>query len=86
MTTQADQRCHHCGHQRKDHAPRRCTFENCGCSDFSSGPRMDPNSARRNVDELFDKAMLELNDAFSSHDEIKKELQDAIRRAMQRRQ
>jgi hypothetical protein len=40
---------------------------------------MDPNSARRNMDELFDRAMLELKGVFSSDDEIKKEMQDAVR-------
>jgi hypothetical protein len=63
------------------HAPR-CTFESCSCARFSQGEIVDPESARREVDVLMDKAVLALRRAFSSGVEIEKEMHEAVDRIM----
>lgn len=83
MGTQADEeRCHRCGHELRHHNPR-CKFDDCNCGGFSR-KRIDPESARREADKFIDQAILALRHAFSSDEEIKKEMQEALQRAMRR--
>ncbi len=86
MATQADQeRCHRCGHKRTYHDPN-CTFESaseiCTCIGFVK-MRIDPESARRNVDELFRQAALKLSATCSSDEKVKQEMHEAVDRIME---
>jgi len=45
--------------------------------------RVDPATARREVDESLQKAILALRGVFSSDEEIKRELHKAVDRIMQ---
>ena len=82
MPTAEQERCHRCGHQRKYHHPKKCTVEYCPCNGFSK-MRVDPATARAEVNKHLAKAVLELRAVFSSDEEIKRELHDAVDRNMQ---
>jgi hypothetical protein len=79
MPATADQeRCHRCDHQRRYHTPR-CTKEDCPCGGFSK-MTVDRDTVRSRAEMFIGKAVLELRDAFSSDEEIKKEMHEAVDR------
>jgi hypothetical protein len=82
MLTADQEPCHRCGHQRKYHDPKKCTFEGCECIGFSK-MRVDPATARSEVNKYLVQAVLALRAAFSSDQEIKRELHEAVDRIMQ---
>ena len=80
MTTAEQEKCHRCGHQRMHHQPN-CRFKDCTCIGFSKLSR-DPASVREEVDGYLDKAVLALREAFSSDQDIEREMHAAVNRVM----
>jgi hypothetical protein len=78
------ERCHRCGHPRSCH-DLNCTFEGageiCTCIGFSK-IAVDPEGTRRLADKFIDDAIRELRQAFSSDEQIRKEILQAVDRAI----
>jgi hypothetical protein len=81
MTTGDQEPCRRCCHQRRYHHPEKCTFEDCTCIGFSN-MRVDPATARAEIDNYFRQAVFALREAFSSDQEIWEQMHKAADRIM----